>query len=760
MVFSAPLVIMGSSKHKKKDKKKRHHSSDSSDGDLSSKHRKRRHPSSDLSDVDVSNKHKKHKKHHKKKEKPKDKHAKYHSSDDDVIFVPPPPKISRNEVRTPPPPSLTPPPPPSISSASDSLSIDETNKIRAKLGLKPLQMENKETTKSRDDGLEVITGDEGEFVHKPALSLTEKNKSDKIKAKIAEKKEKRMIENKILNVKKLADSDSEEDTVSWVKKTKTIQDEMEKAKKKAQELEEMDNVFGVGDLIEESTKNEMKNFYSSKHLKGLEVQHSMDEFIEGKEVILTLQDKDVLAEDADVLVNVNMVDNESYKQNIDRRKQRLNYSGYDELEDMDIDNPSVVLGKYDEEIEGLKKKSFKLGVDEYKIKRETIKEKLKKNQETLNTTQLKLASDYYNASEMSVKFRKVKKKKLRVNPLKADKLERSLRLANDNAKENDDFDDMLHDKPMDTYNMKMENEEDDDMGLQLALKKARKLKQLEKIERKPDLVDALIKSEYNDNALGAIVLNSTAEFCRTLGDIPTYGKAGNREEEEEDESLMDYDKNNLKHEHAVNSDESNDGWTEVEMEKKLIDLKTIDSKPILEPEPDLGKGVAGALRLAMSKGYIEKEENARPSASRFAHLQAKNYSIEDKTFLAEDDKLSRRDRYSGPTVEFREKDSYKPNIKLDYIDDDGHLLSEKEAFRYLSHKFHGKGPGKNKIEKRIKKAEQEALMKQMSSTDTPLGTLNMLQSKQKQTQSPYIVLSGTKSTHQNHGGSISKTKIG
>lgn len=68
-------------------------------------------------------------------------------------------------------------------------------------------------------------------------------------------------------------------------------------------------------------------------------------------------------------------------------------------------------------------------------------------------------------------------------------------------------------------------------------------------------------------------------------------------------------------------------------EKKLIDLKTIDSKPILEPEPDLGKGVAGALRLAMSKGYIEKEENARPSASRFAHLQAKNYSIEDKTFL-------------------------------------------------------------------------------------------------------------------------------
>lgn len=30
---------------------------------------------------------------------------------------------------------------------------------------------------------------------------------------------------------------------------------------------------------------------------------------------------------------------------------------------------------------------------------------------------------------------------------------------------------------------------------------------------------------------GSIVLNSTAEFCRTLGDIPTYGLSGNRDED-------------------------------------------------------------------------------------------------------------------------------------------------------------------------------------------------------------------------------------
>lgn len=59
--------------------------------------------------------------------------------------------------------------------------------------------------------------------------------------------------------------------------------------------------------------------------------------------------------------------------------------------------------------------------------------------------------------------------------------------------------------------------------------------------------------------------------------------------------------------------------------------------------------------------------------------------------------------------DFKEKDNYKPNVKLEYIDDSGRLLNEKEAFRYLSHKFHGKGPGKNKIEKRLKKSEQDGV---------------------------------------------------
>lgn len=78
-------------------------------------------------------------------------------------------------------------------------------------------------------------------------------------------------------------------------------------------------------------------------------------------------------------------------------------------------------------------------------------------------------------------------------------------------------------------------------------------------------------------------------------------------------------------------------------------------------------------------------------------------------FCSEDDRQGRRERYNGPLTEFREKDNYRPDFKLDYVDEKGRMMNQKEAFRYLSHKFHGKGPGKNKIDKRMKKMEQESV---------------------------------------------------
>lgn len=52
---------------------------------------------------------------------------------------------------------------------------------------------------------------------------------------------------------------------------------------------------------------------------------------------------------------------------------------------------------------------------------------------------------------------------------------------------------------------------------------------------------------------------------------------------------------------------------------------------ILDEEPDVGSGMAAALKLAMSKGYLEKEEKKRIVISKSAQeLQAQRYTIEDK----------------------------------------------------------------------------------------------------------------------------------
>jgi U4/U6.U5 tri-snRNP-associated protein 1 len=47
---------------------------------------------------------------------------------------------------------------------------------------------------------------------------------------------------------------------------------------------------------------------------------------------------------------------------------------------------------------------------------------------------------------------------------------------------------------------------------------------------------------------------------------------------------------------------------------------------------------------------------------------------------------------------------YKPDV---YHDEFGRTLTQKEAWKALSHKFHGKGSGKMKTEKRLKKIADE-----------------------------------------------------
>lgn len=128
------------------------------------------------------------------------------------------------------------PPPPSSRSqrtpeesggggAVESLSIEETNKLRAKLGLKPLAVSERE-----EDGK--IKDDLGEFYHKPAAHLGVKAQQEKLKQKLAERKERRHLEAKLTKVKTLGESDSDDDAGAWVEKNRRLLQEKQAAEKR------------------------------------------------------------------------------------------------------------------------------------------------------------------------------------------------------------------------------------------------------------------------------------------------------------------------------------------------------------------------------------------------------------------------------------------------------------------------------------------------------------------------------------------------
>ncbi|KAJ1861011.1 hypothetical protein H4R99_007119 [Coemansia sp. RSA 1722] len=73
------------------------------------------------------------------------------------------------------------------------------------------------------------------------------------------------------------------------------------------------------------------------------------------------------------------------------------------------------------------------------------------------------------------------------------------------------------------------------------------------------------------------------------------------------------------------------------------------------------------------------------------------------------------DRKWAREYEERMKD-YKPNVKIEYVDESGRQLSTKEAYKQLSHAFHGHYSGKNKIDKVNRQRERERKQMELNSS--------------------------------------------
>uniref|UniRef100_A0A3Q2XCZ8 Reverse transcriptase domain-containing protein n=1 Tax=Haplochromis burtoni TaxID=8153 RepID=A0A3Q2XCZ8_HAPBU len=184
--------------------------------------------------------------------------------------------------------------------------------------------------------------------------------------------------------------------------------------------------------------------------------------------------------------------------------------------------------------------------------------------------------------------------------------------------------------------------------------------------------------------------NATSEFCRILGDIPTY--------------IMDFEQ----------EEEKDDAGVHLDHEQNQPDFATACAT-ILDEEPIVNSGLVAALLLCKNKGLLDTQ------VQKVARVKC----IEDK--MGFDDKYSRREEYRGFMQDFKE-DGCKPDVKIEYVEESGRKLTPKE------------GSGKMKTERRMKKLEVEALLKKMSSSDTTLGTVALLQERQKSQKTPSIVL--------------------
>jgi len=85
--------------------------------------------------------------------------------------------------------------------------------------------------------------------------------------------------------------------------------------------------------------------------------------------------------------------------------------------------------------------------------------------------------------------------------------------------------------------------------------------------------------------------------------------------------------------------------------------------------------------------------------------------------------------------------NYQPDVDIKYYDEFGRQMTPKEAWKALSHRFHGKGSGRAKTEKRLKKIADEKKREAMLSGDTPTSMNQAFQQRQEKAGQAHMVLS-------------------
>lgn len=651
---------------------------------------------------------------------------------------------------------------------ADSLSIEATNKVRASLGLPLLPVPggkggaatNQDAETSESEGEEPGSTlesrqaegyDNWKQIEKQAAD--KKSRQEKINAI---KKARDEVQRKSkLEGKGLGEADDDEDLSArnWVKNAAKRQKKVEKEREKTRK-------------IERELREREEREYTSKDLAGLKVAHQAGDFdAENGEQILTLKDATIEEneEEGDELENIDLAEKDRLNERLDSKKKKPVYNPMD-----DLDGESTLLQQYDEVIDGKKRKHFTLNgegeIDQDEDMEDVIT--LGKARKAISLDILKElpSSDYQEPAE--VKMKKMKKKKNK-NTRQRVLEEDDIGVSSNGQVDETSMD--LDSVPRPAKRQKDNSFDDEDLQLSLAKQRRATLKQ-RKRKRPEDLADQIrqeeaitpdVKMDKDDE--GGIVIDETSEFISNL-QLPDPERRLISKQESFQEKSAKSD------EEDVDMTRSYNDVPEPDIEKEEMETPNNNNVDTgLGQELTVESGVAAALNLARDRGLIQ---NAREGESN-EDTRRRNFFLMEKLKIERDlDDWARRERerlrasteWKRMSIRDQEARSarlneerdrrksdllsqlmqreYRPSVQLKYVDEHGRDMSAKEAFKHMSHAFHGKGSGKQKTEKRLKKIDEEKQREARNVLDSgaSIGMNNAASATAKKNKQPGVRL--------------------
>ncbi|KAF2711992.1 PTH2-domain-containing protein [Pleomassaria siparia CBS 279.74] len=621
-------------------------------------------------------------------------------------------------------------------------SFPEMNRIRAEMGVAPLPVPGATgpAFKAKNDDPEeepastIETREAAGFDNWRKLEeeAAKKKQREERAATIRKEREKAQRFAK-LEGKGLAESAPEEDDLAWLKGSKKRQKKIAKAEKTQREHEERER------------EAQAALQYTEADLAGVKVGHELDQFDDGEDQILVLKDTAVDADEDDELEAVSLKERERLQEKIDSKKRKRAY----DPNAMDEAGQSSILAQYDEEIDGKKHKAFTLNgqgniVEEAQRDASGVP-KPKKVAVSLDFLKEEVeANDYMDISEVKVK--KSKKKKSKSSRRKhVENEEDAFAIPEEAAEEDMEIDEPENVAPK-PKKILFEGSFVDDDDLQASLK-AQRQKALKKKHKKlgpadlarqireeasapqtPDIQDTIEEDEEP-----GLIIDETTEFVENLHQPGTAEDAEERPRKRQKSSQPSNGINSVGVDEEGDVDMAQQSYAEVGEERQRSASIGITGTG-LDEEKTIDQGLGATLALLKQRGVITTSEsgdmnalyrerqhflNERQRAEAAAERLAKEQRERERTSSRwhnmtprEREEWARKNNTNRDQLESRKladifNKEYKPNVTLNYVDEHGRHMNQKEAFKKLSHQFHGKTSGNTKTQKHLDKIAAE-----------------------------------------------------